>query len=214
MTEPLITIESVNDAVKFAGQIPVFKAENYAGNSGTIGITQELIKNGKVGRVMIAGISPVRIEADLPLNIIWQQEDWGIVNLGGGDSGYSGPFKIVISEVGLEVINGIELEGVYAEYALFNGKPIAIESGYVLSSAAGYVCLIIEAFNDGEPFIYYDIFPEITTVENTAIYPLGYAEVNEEGESITVTQFYHAMPQLWLTDECKFPNQEEPVKYE
>ena len=201
LTEPLIKIESAADAVKFAGQIPVFKAETYAGNSGTVGITQEVIKDGKIGKVMVAGISPVRTDSELPLNLIWQQEDWGIVNLTGG-GGYSGPFKIINSEVGLEVINGLYPEDIYAGYALFNGEPIPIEVGYVLSSKTGYICLVIEAFDDEEPFIYFDIFSEMSVVENTAIYPLGYAEADEESENVKITQFYHAMPQLWLTDEC------------
>ena len=214
LTEPLKPIENAEDALKFAGQIPVFKAETYAGNSGTIGITQEVIEDGKIGKVMIAGISPVRLESELPINLIWQQENWGIVNLGSGDTGYSGPFKIVSSEVGLEVINGFEPEDIYAGYALFNGKPIAIESGYVLSTATGYVCLVIEAFDDEEPLVYYDIFSDITTAESTVIYPLGYAEIDEESETTKITQFYHAMPQLWLTEECQFPTSEEPVEYE
>ena len=101
LTEPLIQIESAADAVKFAGQTPVFKAEICEGNSGTIGITQAVIKDGKIGKVMVAGITPVQTDTNLPLNIIWKEEPWTIVNLTGGDAGYSGPFKLVLSELGL-----------------------------------------------------------------------------------------------------------------
>jgi hypothetical protein len=203
LTEPLIKIESAADALKFAGQIPVFKAETYAGNSGTVGITQEVIKDGKIGKVMVAGISPVRMDSELPLNLIWQQEDWGIVNLTGG-AGYSGPFKLVVSELGIEVVNGMNPDDLHAGYILFNGKIMSVETGFVLSSREGHVCLIAEIDEADEAFVYFDIIDgDLSEIEeDIAVYPLGYAESNDENEITNTIQFHHAMPELWLTDEC------------
>lgn len=206
LTEPLIKIENAVDAVKFSREAPLFTAKIFEdGDSGTIGITQEVIKDGKIAKVMVAGISPVQTDANLPLNIIWEEEPWAIVNLSGGTkTGYSGPFKLVISELGIEVVNGMNSDDLYAGHILFNGKIMPVETGLVLSSGEGLVCLIAEIDETDEAFVYFDIIDgDLSEVEeDTAVYPLGYAESNDEDEITNTIQFYHAMPELWLTDEC------------
>ncbi len=215
LTEPLAPIDDVAGALQFANEMPVLKAKNYeSGDDGIIGIMQDTVESGKIGGAVVAGVTPALLETDIPVTVIWQQEAWAIVCLGGGASDYTGPFKIVQDEFGFYVENGIDPEDALAGYALFNGEMVAVDAGMVLASGPGYVCLVIEE-TDADPFIYFDIFQAPEGEEGQAVYPLGYAGYNEESETYAINQFHHALPQLWILGDCEDEEEEgeeEPVE--
>jgi len=142
--------------------------------------------------------------------IIWKgegDESWAIVQMNTAASeDYNGPFKIIDGESGIEVVDGRGLDENYAGYAMGNGELEAIETGVPEGTAPGYICLKAEFDETEETFSWSYIiseYPEIEVTESIAIYPLGYVDIGEDGESRKIIQFHHAAPQLWVLGECE-----------
>ena len=197
----------------------------------TLVILQQPIKSDEMGKALIFGITPVRIsnaddDGDFAIpdtedgtgfatassgscRILWQGDDdeaWAIVQMGAPDSQeYDGPFKIVDGESGIEVIDGRDPDSGYAGYAMANGELTLVETGAVEGSGPGYVCLLAEFDETEETFSWSYLIaesPETEVTETTAVYPLGYIEADEDGETSKIIQFHHVVPQLWVLGEC------------
>ena len=204
LIEPLNLIADAKTALKFAAS-KVFIAEKYTGQSGTVAIVQEIVKTEKIGQAMVSGVTPVT-GTIFPGSIIWQSAAWAVVRLG---ESYTGPFKIIKSEFGLEVINGMDSDDVYAGFAMVNGKIYPVEAG-IVSEETGYLCLVTEE-QEGqeEPLIYFQMTADLLD-PGEGIYPVGYVEVDGESGVVNVTQFYHSLPQLWIVGTCEEDEEEDP----
>lgn len=204
LIEPLTAISNSKTALKFANA-KVFIAEKYTGQSGTVAVVQEIVKTGKIGQAMVSGVTPVAGEF-FPGEIIWQSDLWAVVRL--GESTYSGPFKIIKSEFGLEIVNGMDATDVYAGYAMVNGKIYPVDAGIVVEET-GYLCIVAEE-QEGleEPLIYFQMIADLLD-PGESIYPIGFAEIDYETDRTTITQFHHSLPQLWIVGACN--EEEEPV---
>ena len=198
-------------------------------------ILLEPIDDDEIGKAVIAGLVPVKLYVEnsehqyaVPdtedvsrlksaesgsCRIIWKADDydecWALVLLGGGSGAaeYNGPFKLIKSEIGLEVVSGMDAEDATAGYAMLNGEIFPVASDYVQDSGEGYVCLQSDITDDGtgeysheESFV---IAAEPSNTEDSLQYPLGYVMTGDDGEISQIIQFHHALPQLWFLGECK-----------
>jgi len=198
-------------------------------------ILLEPVDDDETGKAMIAGLIPVKLYVDnsehqyaVPdtedtsrlksaesgsCRIIWKADDfdecWALVLLGGGSGAveYNGPFKIVKSEIGLEIVSGMNAEDTTAGYAMLNGEIFPVASDFVQNSGEGYVCLQSDISDDGDGGLSHEesfvITGEPSNTESALQYPLGYVTTGDDGEISQIIQFSHAMPQLWITDECQ-----------
>jgi hypothetical protein len=120
---------------------------------------------------------------------------------------YCGSFKLIIDEDVINVVDGMGVDPDNAGFAQINGRTYQVaDQTCAVPSSSGYVCLKGELDQTGEIATFSVEIKEspMRDFDNEAVYPLGYVKITGEGENLSASliQFYHAMPQLWVTGDC------------
>jgi hypothetical protein len=195
LTDLIITPEK--NEKEFKTHVAVLKAEEFDADNketATIAILQEPIDDGKLGRAMVLGTTPAKVniqdkehlcatptdDGKLESNdkgdcrIVWKADDtgeqWTLLLLGGGGKAaweYDGPFAI-------EWDSETEQIKVKAGYLSRNGEWLEV-SETELAPSEGYICVCSQIDDEGnwsEPEV------EISTPGKEA-YPIGYCEMKD-----------------------------------
>ncbi len=118
--------------------------------------------------------------------------------------GYYGPFMLKVSNAVVTVSDGTGLLSGYAGYAAVNGSNHLVEnlSANVISS--GFVCLAASLDDTGENVTFEMTIQDspVSSDDELAVYPLGYVKLDNDSDTITLIQFTHNLPQLWILGDC------------
>jgi hypothetical protein len=216
LTDLIITPEK--NEKEFKTHVPVLKAEEFDADNketATIAILQEPVDDGKLGRAMLLGTTPAKVniqdkehlcatpndsgklESDDKgdCRIIWKADDsgeqWTLLLLGGGGKAaweYDGPFAV-------EWDSEIEKIKVKAGYLSRNGEWLKVEESE-LAPSEGYICVCSKIDDEGnwsEPEV------KIATPAKDT-YPIGYCKMND-GKA-TISCYGVPVVILIVTDVC------------
>lgn len=232
LTIPRFGVVVVNQALlspasaAFKNDTPVFQALRYQYSSiwKVLGIMQEPLKNGRIGKALVCGITPAVVnivnagryavpDLDNPFvlksahegafKIAWQPsgsgEQYCMLAVGMGEfSAYNGMFKLALDGSTVNITNGSILDSYYAGFVLCNGVSVSVPTGSI-SSNIGYVCLKAE-WKEGRYVVSYVLAGAVGgSTATTGYYALGY--IRNRGGYMEVCQYHHATPYIRINNE-------------
>ncbi len=124
--------------------------------------------------------------------------------LNNNSTGYYGPFLLKISNATVVVSDGSGILNNYAGYAAVNGSPYLVETLSADVTVSGFVCLMASLDDNGGNATFEMEIQDtpVSSDDELAVYPLGYVKLDNDSNSITLIQFTHNLPQLWILGNC------------